>query len=191
MIADMSSQALAAIIIVGILFVATIVLVLYNGLIRARNMADESWSGVDVQLKRRRDLVPNLVQTVQGYADHERQTIEAVTAARALATGAAGAAAKAVPAENALTAALTGLFGVVENYPDLKASDNFLDLQKQLSEIENQVVAARNIYNGNARAYNDRVQTFPNTLIAGPFGFKKRAYFEAAAGERGVVTVGF
>jgi LemA protein len=180
----------AAVVVGVIVLIALTVFVLYNGLVRARNMTDESWSGVDVQLKRRRDLVPNLVSTVQAYAAHERQTFDAVTQARAAAEG-AGSPAQGVPAENALTAAITGLFGVAEAYPDLKASTNFLDLQNQLTNIEDNVAAARSIYNGNARNYNDKVQAFPNMLVAGPLGFKTREYFEAAASERGPVAVGF
>lgn len=186
----MSGAVIAAIIVGLIILLGIIAFVIYNGLVRARNMADESWSGVDVQLKRRRDLIPNLVSTVQAYAAHERQTFDAVTQARAAAEG-AGNAAQGVPAENMLTAALTGLFGVAEAYPDLKASQNFIDLQEQLSSVEENVAAARTIYNGNARSYNDKIQTFPNMLIAGPGGFKGREYFEATGADRERVNVSF
>lgn len=189
-IAAMSPAVIAAIVIGFIVLIGLVGFAMYNSLVKARNMADESWSGVDVQLKRRRDLVPNLVSTVQAYAAHERDTFDAVTQARSAAEG-AGNAAQGVPAENMLTAAITGLFGVAEAYPDLKASDNFLDLQRQLANVENNVAAARNIYNGNARSYNDKVQSFPSLLIAGPIGFKTREYFEAADNERGPVKVGF
>jgi LemA protein len=186
----MSPAAIIGIVIGAVVLIGLIVFVIYNGLVKARNMADESWSGVDVQLKRRRDLIPNLVSTVQAYATHERETFDAVTQARATAEGASNPA-QGVPAENMLTAALTGLFGVAEAYPDLKASDNFIDLQNQLANVEDNVAAARNIYNGNARNYNDKVQSFPNMFVAGPLGFKAREYFEATGAERERVDVSF
>jgi LemA protein len=186
----MSSAAVIGIVVGVVVLLALIGFVLYNGLVKARNMADESWSGVDVQLKRRRDLIPNLVSTVQAYATHERETFDAVTSARAAAEG-AGNAAQGVPAENMLTAALTGLFGVAEAYPDLKASENFLDLQNQLGDIEDNVAAARTIYNSNARSYNDKIQSVPSMFIAGPLGFKTREYFEATGAERQRVDVSF
>jgi LemA protein len=186
----MSSAAIIGIVVGVIVLLGLLVFAMYNGLVKARNMADESWSGVDVQLKRRRDLIPNLVSTVQAYATHERETFDAVTQARAAAEG-AGNAAQGVPAENMLTAALTGLFGVAEAYPDLKASDNFIDLQNQLGNVEDNVVAARNIYNGNARNYNDKIQSFPQLLIAGGLGFKSREYVEATGAERERVDVSF
>jgi LemA protein len=186
----MSTAGVIGIVAGVIVLLGLIVLGLFNGLVKARNMADESWSGVDVQLKRRRDLIPNLVSTVQAYATHERTTFDAVTQARAAAEG-AGNAAQGVPAENMLTAALTGLFGVAEAYPDLKANANFLDLQNQLTNIEDNVAAARSIYNGNARNYNDKVQSFPNNLVAGALGFKRREYFEADLSDIAPATVGF
>jgi LemA protein len=186
----MDPAVLILIVVGAVVLIALIVLLLYNGLVRARNMVDESWSGVDVQLKRRRDLVPNLVSTVQAYATHEREVFDSVTAARAAAEGAGGVA-QAVPAENMLTAAITGMMGIAEAYPELKASDNFLDLQNQLTDIENNVQASRQIFNGNARSYNDKVQSFPSLLVAGPLGFKKRDYFEATSAEEAPVKVGF
>lgn len=166
---------------------AVFVLNLYNRMVRERNMVDESWSGVDVQLKRRRDLIPNLVSTVQGYAAHEAQTLQALTEDRVIAESASHAGpTQAAPAENRLTSSLRGLFAVAENYPQLKADKNFLQLQVELVNIENNVAGARAIYNGNARSYNDRLQTFPANTIAGPLGFKPRPYVEAAARERGV-----
>lgn len=177
---------LAVLILLGLFF-----FVLYNGLVRARNMADEGWSGIEVQLKRRRDLIPNLVSTVQGYAAHERQTFDAVTQARANAEQAAGGPAQGVPAENVLTAAMTGLFGVAEAYPDLKASANFLQLQGELSSIEDNLAGARGIYNGNARNYNDKIQAFPAMLIASPLGFQAREYFEATKADYAPAKVNF
>jgi LemA protein len=168
------------------------ILGIYNGMVKARNMTDESWSGVDVQLKRRRDLIPNLVSTVQAYAAHERQAMDSVTDARAIAESASHAGARqAAPAENKLTLALGGLFAVSENYPDLKANQNFLQLQQELTNVETNVAGARVIFNENARKYNDRIQAFPGNVFASPFGFKSRPYFEATIGERAPASVGF
>lgn len=173
-------------------FLGILVLLLYNGLVKARNMTDESWSGIDVQLKRRRDLIPNLVTTVQAYAAHERQTFDSVTEARVIAEAAAvGGGSPAVKAENSLTRSLGGLFMVAEQYPDLKASQNFIQLQQELANIETNIVGARSIFNGNARNYNDKIQSFPALLIAGTLGFKDRAYFEATSIERTPAVVGF
>lgn len=167
-------------------------LLTYNGMVKARNVADEGWSGVDVQLKRRRDLVPNLVGTVQAYAAHEAQTLQRVTEDRVVAESAVHAGpSQAAPAENHLTDSLRGLFAVVERYPQLKADGNFRQLQAELVNIENNVAAARAIYNGNARRYNDKIQTFPARVIAGTMGFRPLPYVEAAARERGVARVDF
>jgi LemA protein len=164
----------------------------YNALVKSRNMTDESWSGVDVQLKRRRDLIPNLVTTVQGYASHEAETLQMLTEARVAADAAAVAgSSNAALAENRVTVGLRGLFVVTEKYPDLKADKNFLRLQLTLVDIENNVAGARSIYNENARLYNDRVQSFPANLFAGTLGFRPRPYVEAAAPERVPARVGF
>ena len=185
-------NTLPLIIFVVLAVLAISVFVIYNGLVKARNMTDESWSGIDVQLKRRRDLIPNLVTTVQGYAAHERQTLDAVTEARVVAEAAATAESpSAVKAENVLTRSLGGLFMVAEQYPDLKASQNFIQLQQELSNIETNIAGARSIYNGNARNYNDKIQAFPALLIAGSLGFKERTYFEATSAERAATVVGF
>jgi len=159
--------------------------VVFNNLVRTRQMANEAWSGIDVQLKRRSDLVPNLVETVKGYAAHERSVLEEVTAlrgaARALPSDNVAARAQA---EGALSVALGKLVAIAENYPDLKASGNFLDLQKQLSDLENELQMARRYYNGAVRNLNVLVQSFPSNLIAGTFGFTQRDYFELSdAGE--------
>ncbi len=151
----------------------------YNRFVRQRNLVLESWNQIDVELTRRHDLVPNLVETVKGYAAHERQTLEAVTAARAAAAATGTGPAAQAQQENALSGALRQLFAVAESYPDLKASANFLDLQRQLAETEDRIAAGRRFYNGNVRALNTRVQTFPSSLIASSFGFKQAEYFTA------------
>lgn len=149
----------------------------YNGLIKLRNRAKEAWSDIDVQLKRRYDLIPNLVETVKGYAAHERELFEKVTQARAQAMGANTVGEKA-QAENMLSSTLKSLFAVAENYPDLKASQNFLELQKELTDTEDKIQAARRFYNGNVRDLNTQIEIFPNNIIAGAFGFQKMEFFE-------------
>jgi len=164
--------------------------VVFNSLVRTRQMADEAWSGIDVQLKRRHDLVPNLVDTVKAYAAHERSVLEQVTqlrgAARALPEGDVAARAQA---EGALSAALGKLMALAENYPDLKASNNFLELQKQLSDLENELQMARRYYNGTVRNLNVLVQSFPSNLIARLSGFAPRDFFELTEGEGAVPQV--
>jgi LemA protein len=161
-------------------------IVVFNRLVRTRQMANEAWSGIDVQLKRRSDLVPNLVETVKGYAGHERSVLEEVTALRAAARALPGdnVAARA-QAEGALSAALGKLFALSENYPDLKASANFLGLQQQLSDLENELQMARRYYNGAVRNLNVLAQSFPSNLIAGAFGFAQRDYFELSDASEG------
>jgi LemA protein len=178
-------------VIVGIIVLIGLVLVgIYNGLIRSRVRTREAWSGIDVQLKRRADLIPNLVETVRGYASHERQTFENVTRARAMLQQ-AGTAPEAAQANNFLTQTLRSLFAVAENYPELKANQNFLDLQSQLSDIEEKIAFARQFYNRNASDYNARIQTFPNAIIAGMFGFQPFEFFEAEEEAREVPHVSF
>jgi LemA protein len=166
-------------------------IVVFNSLVRTRQMANEAWSGIDVQLKRRSDLVPNLVDSVKGYAAHERGVLEQVTQLRAAAQALpSGDVAARAQAEGALSAALRQLFAVAENYPDLKASANFLQLQQQLSDLENELQMARRYYNGTVRNLNVLVQSFPSNLIAGLAGFAPRDYFEVAdAGERAAPQV--
>lgn len=165
-------------IILGIVVVLIIGLIaIYNSLIRSRNRVDEAWSDIDVQTKRRYDLIPNLVNTVKGYAEHERGLFERVTKARADAINATGTEAKA-QAENMLTDALKSVFAVAENYPDLKASQNFQSLQDELSDTENKIMAARRFYNGNVRDFNTKLQVFPTNLFGSLLGFKERAFFE-------------
>jgi LemA protein len=166
------------------------VIVQYNGLVRLRNRIESSWSQIDVQLQRRYDLIPNLVETVKGYASHEKGVFESVTQARANAMNAQGPAEKAA-AENVVTGALKSLFAVAEAYPDLKASANFAGLQEELSGTEGKIAYARQFYNDTVQSYNTKIQTFPSNMIAGPFGFKEREYFEAEDAGRGPVQVRF
>jgi LemA protein len=172
--------------------VAFMIVGMYNRLVKLRVRAQNAWSDIDVQLKRRADLVPNLVETVKGYAGHERATLEAVTAARTRAVAAqeAGPAERA-EAEAALTGALHGLSIAVEAYPDLQASGGFRDLQAQLAETEDQISNSRRYYNAVVRDLNTAVQTFPSNLLAGPMGFQEREFFEAAAAERETPAVRF
>ena len=165
----------------------------YNGLVKKRNRTQEAWSEIDIELKRRHDLIPNLVSTVQGYAAHEQGTFEAVTQARANAVtaGATGDPAKIAPAENALTGALRSLFAVAENYPQLRAVESFLQLQETLTATEDKIEYARRYYNTSARDYNIALQTFPRNVIAGPFGFKAVAFFGADEADRAVPQVSF
>lgn len=179
--------------VIAIMVVATLLLFLlittYNRLIKMRNRVQNAWSDVDVQLKRRHDLVPNLVETVRGYAGHERQTLEAVTAARAQAmTSGASIAARAV-AETALSGAVGNLFAVAERYPTLKAAQNFTLLQEQLTSTENCIAFARQFYNESVMQYNTAIATFPRNLVAGAMGFSPATMFAAEAGDRANVAV--
>jgi LemA protein len=149
----------------------------FNLLIRDRNMVREAWSGIDVQLKRRHNLIPNLVETVKGYSNFEKKLLQDLTEKRSMSTMIQKISDKAV-AENDLSGMIKSFFAVVENYPDLKAAANFLDLQKQLAEIEDQIQYARRYYNGAVRNYNIRVESFPSNLIASSFGFKGAEFFE-------------
>jgi len=165
-------------IILGIIILTIFWLIaVYNGLIRLKNRTDEAWSDIDVQLKRRYDLIPNLVNAVKGYAKHESELFEKVTKARTAAMGAQDPGDKA-QAEDMLTGALKSLFAVAEAYPDLKANTNFLELQRELSDTENKIQASRRFYNGNVRDFNTKVQTFPNNMVAGMLSFKEYDFFE-------------
>jgi LemA protein len=170
-------MSLTLILIIILVVVALALVVVYNGLIKSRVHVDEAWSDINVQLKRRYDLIPNLVNTVKGYATHEASVFEKVTEARSAAMNASGIAQKA-QAETALGGALTGLFGIAEAYPDLKANQNFQDLQAELVDTEDKIQAARRFYNGNVRDYNIKLQVFPTNLIAGMLGFTHRDFFE-------------
>jgi LemA protein len=181
-------------IVIAIVVLVLIWLVLtYNGLVTLRNRTQEAWSEIDVELKRRHDLIPNLVQTVQGYMGHERGTLEAVTNARAgaVAAGATGDRAKIGQAENMLTQSLRSLFAVSENYPDLKAISAFTNLQEQLTATEDKIEFSRRFYNGNVRDYNIKLQTLPTSLIAGVLGFKAFGFFQADESDRAVPQVNF
>ncbi len=170
----------AVVILVVIALLAGYVISIYNTLVKNRNLAEEAFSGIDVQLKRRADLVPNLVETVKAYAAHEQGVLEEVTRYRAQAQQAAqqGGVAERAQAESLLGGALGRLFAVAENYPDLKANQNFLDLQQQLSRLEDDIQLARRYYNGSVRNLNVKVESFPSNLVANAFGFTKREYFE-------------
>ncbi|MBB3424945.1 MULTISPECIES: LemA family protein [unclassified Rhizobium] len=176
-----------------IVLAALYVVFAYNGLVRARQVAEEAWSGIDVQLKRRADLIPNLVETVKGYAGHERQTLEEVVELRNKAQAVpSGDVAARGQAEGLLSQALGRVIALAEAYPDLKANTNFLELQRSLEGVEGEIQMSRRYYNGAARDLNVKVETFPNNLIAGPFGFTKKAYFEISnEADRAVPTVKF
>jgi LemA protein len=181
------------IVLVVVVVVVIGLVLLYNGLVRKRTRTQEAWSQIDVELKRRHDLIPNLVETVKGYASHERETFEAVTNARAnaVSAGASGDPAKVAAAENALSGTLRSLFAVAENYPDLKAVQTFANLQEQLTATEDKIEFARRYYNASARDYNTAIQTFPRNLVASVGGFKPVDFFEADATDRAVPTVDF
>ena len=169
-------MTLAIIIIIAVLVVGLIVI--YNGLVRSKVRIDEAWSDINVQLKRRYDLIPNLVNTVKGYAKHEKDVFENVSAARSAAMGATGLADKA-KAENQLEGTLKSLFAVAEAYPDLKANQGFQQLQSELTDTEDKIQASRRFYNGSVRDYNIKLQVFPTSLLAGIFGFTTRDFFQA------------
>jgi LemA protein len=184
--------------IIALIVIAAIVIiaVLYfigkrNSIISARNRVDESWSGIDVQLKRRHDLVPNLVETVKGYAAHESQTFEKTTQARAAAMQAQGVDATA-KAEQQLTQALADVKAVAENYPELRATENFQQLSRNLSELEDEIQASRRIYNSNVQSYNTDIEQFPGSIVANQGNFTKREYFEIEdPADREPVSVSF
>ena len=184
-------MVIVIIIVALILLVGLIYVLARNGIIRLRNQCDEAWSGIDVQLKRRHDLVPNLVESVKGYATHEQSTFEKVTQARAAAMQASGPE-EAGKAETQLTQALGGLRVVAEQYPELRATENFQQLQRQLSELEDEIQASRRIYNSNVQAYNTRIQQFPGSIIANQGGFQPKQFFEIQdAADREVPEVSF
>lgn len=181
---------MALILLIILVVVILAIIFMYNGLIRLKNRVDEAWSDIDVQLKRRYDLIPNLVSTVKGYAAHEKEVFEKVTEARSRAMGAGNAADKA-EAENMLSNTLKSLFAVAEAYPDLKANQNFLELQRELTDTEDKIQAARRFYNGNVRDFNTKIEVFPTNVMAGMLGFSKREFFQAKEEEKEVVEVKF
>ena len=179
------------IIVAVILLLGLFYILARNGIIRLRNQCDEAWSGIDVQLKRRHDLVPNLVESVKGYATHERETFEKVTQARAAAMQASGPA-EAGKAESQLSQALGGLRVVAEQYPELRATENFQQLQRQLTELEDEIQASRRIYNSNVQQYNTRIQQFPGEIIANQGSFTAKPFFEITdAADRETPQVSF
>jgi LemA protein len=182
---------MAGIIILVILVVVVVVLIgMYNGLVQLRVRTDSAWSDIDVQLKRRHDLIPNLVETVKGYAAHEKGTFENIAKFRSQAMQATTPEGKAI-AENQLTGALKSLFAVAENYPQLKASEQFTQLQGQLSETEDAIQNSRRYYNAVVRDLNTKIQVFPTNILAGMFGFQARQFFETEAADREPVAVKF
>lgn len=176
------------IVLIALVLLVVFVFSIYNGLITARNRVKESWSGIDVQLKRRADLIPNLVETVKGYAKHEKEVFENVTKARSAMISANGAK-EAEVADNMLTGALKSLFAVAEAYPELKASDNFKELQQELSDTETKVAASRQFYNANVLDFNTKIQTVPSNMIANMFGFREEVFFEADEADKKPVEV--
>ncbi len=179
-------------VILGIIVLLVIVAILtYNGLIRSRNQVENSWSQIDVQLKRRIDLIPNLVETVKAYAAHEKETLDAVIQARNAAMTASSDPHAQAAADNQMTGALRQLFALSEAYPDLKANQNFLALQEELSATEGRVAYARQFYNDTVLNYNNKLQAFPTVIFANLLKFDKREYFEADEGSREVPKIGF
>ena len=184
-------MVIAIVIAVVVILLVVIYISIRNGMIGSRNRVDEAWSGIDVQLKRRHDLVPNLVETVKGYAQHEQQVFTNVTQARADAMASRGVG-DTSQKEGMLTAALGDLRAVAENYPTLRATENFQQLTRELTEIEDEIQASRRIYNSNVQSYNTKIQVFPNSIIAGQGGFTPREFFEITdAAEREPVSVSF
>ncbi len=178
------------IIIAAIAIVFLIMVLMYNNLVVLKNRVDDSWAQIDVQLKKRYDLIPNLVETVKGYASHEKKVFEEVTKARSQAIS-AGSIGEQGKAENMLTGALRSLFAVAENYPDLKASENFKMLQEELSGVESKIAYARQFYNDTVMRLNAQTEKFPANIIASMFGFKRRDYFEIEESSRQPVKVDF
>jgi LemA protein len=176
------------IILAAIILLVGAIIVIYNGLVRLRNRVDNSWKQIDVQLKRRHDLIPNLVEVVKDYMSYEQEVLQNVTKARSQAMQASGPA-EAGRAENMLTEALKSLFAVTENYPELKANQNVSQLQEELTSTENKIAFARQLYNDTVMNYNNKIQTVPSNVVAGAFGFGEREYFEVPEGEREAVSV--
>ncbi len=174
-----------------VVLIVLYVVMQYNGLVKVRNRIENGWSQIDVQLKRRYDLIPNLIETVKGYASHERATLEAVITARNAAMSSGGGVSDKAAAENGLTGTLKSLFALSESYPDLKANQNFLSLQEELTGTEDKIAYARQYYNDEVRTYNTKIQSFPTSILASKFNFAKREYFQIDEASRGPVTVKF
>ena len=187
----MSTGGIVALSLLGLLvLVIAWIVAVYNSLVRLHNLKEEAWSGIDVQLKRRFDLVPNLVETVKGYATHEKETLQKVIEARSAITSAGSAEAR-IDAENTLTSTLRSLFAVAESYPDLKANVNFIELQRELSSLENDLQMARRYYNGTVRDYNTAIQAFPAVLVARNLGYAEAPYFSTDEESRAAPKVSF
>ncbi|PIU24119.1 hypothetical protein COT12_02755 [Candidatus Berkelbacteria bacterium CG08_land_8_20_14_0_20_39_8] len=170
-------MAILWILIAVVVILVFIIAAIFNRLVNLKNRSEEAWSDIDVQLKRRHDLIPNLVETVKGYAKHEKELFEKVTEARAAAISSKGMADKA-KAENQITEALKSVFAVAENYPNLKANENFVELQREITDTEDKIQAARRFYNGNVRDLNIAIESFPSNIIANMFSYKKKELFE-------------
>jgi len=181
----------AIIVIIVVVILVLVVIAAYNGLVRSRNQVDNAWSQIDVQLKRRLDLIPNLVETVKGYAAHERETLAAVVSARNAAIAAPDTPKAQAEADGVLTGALRQLFALSEAYPDLKANQNFLALQEELTATEGRVAYARQFYNDSVLTYDNKLESFPTVVIAKMFNFEPRDYFEADEAARTAPTVEF
>lgn len=178
------------IVLIGLVVLVLLIIIIYNRLVTLRNRIDNAWSQIDVQLKRRYDLIPNLIETVKGYAAHEKGVLENVTKARADAI-AAGSVGEQSKAENMLSQALRSIFAVAENYPNLKANENFMMLQEELAGTEGKIAYARQFYNDNVMALNTAIQVFPNSIVASMMGFKEREYFEIEEAAKEPVKVDF
>jgi LemA protein len=178
------------VLVVVLVVIALVVIAMYNGLVSLRNKVEAAWAQIDVQLTRRFELIPNLVETVKGYAAHEKETLDAVITARNSAMAAQGPADKAA-ADNLLTGALKSVFALSEAYPDLKANQNFLSLQETLTATEDKIAYARQFYNDTVNRYNTKIQSFPSSVLANAFHFSEREYFEAGGEARGPVAVQF
>jgi LemA protein len=187
---DSHAMWLLIIVIVLVVLIVGYLILAYNGLVRKRNQVENGWSQIDVQLKRRRDLIPNLVETVKGYAAHERETLDAVIRARN-AAATPHTPAEQAQAENVLSGALRQLFALGEAYPDLKANQNFLELQEELTATEGRIAYARQFYNDAVLAYNNGIEQFPTVIIAKMFNFDRREYFQVDEGARELPTVEF
>lgn len=183
-------MSIAWIIAIVLIIVALFIIAIYNGLVTLKNRTDEAWADINVQLKRRHDLIPNLIETVKGYAAHESGTLQKVIEARNMAMG-AKTGADLAQAENALSQTLKSLFALSEAYPDLKANQNFLSLQSELSDTEDKIQASRRFYNGNVRDLNTKIESFPSNVIANSLGFTKREFFEIDEAEKAVPKVSF
>ncbi len=186
----MAGIIIGVIVLIVIIVIVAMVIGTYNGLIKLKNSVEEAFSTMDVYLKKRHDLIPNLVETVKGYATHEKETLEKVIQARNMATQSKSPE-ESIQNENMLTGTLRSLFAISENYPDLKANANFLDLQNQLKVVENDIASSRKYYNGVVKAFNIKIESFPSNIIAGMFHFTKRPMFEIEEGDRENVQVQF